>query len=241
MQGLKLIDTHCDTAFELWNKSEKISQNSCHIDLERASSYKNYAQFFAVWANKFRSNDEAFEDFLNISNSLAQQIDLHCDKISVVKTFKDLERMWASNKAAAFLAVEDARILDGKIERLDILKARGVKYMTMMWGGQTCIGSSHDVDGGLTAFGREAVHKCFEYGIIPDVSHSNEQTTEEISRIAFEHQKPCIDGTDLPQGFNGIQDLYKIANELARLGYSNELIEKIFYRNFYEFIKKNFN
>jgi membrane dipeptidase len=316
MQNFKLIDTHCDTAFELWNKGEEIDKNSCHIDLDRASGYPSYAQFFAIWANRRRSDDETFDDFLNVSDNLSKQINLHSDKISAVTTFNEMKAAWMNNKCAAFLAVEDARILGGKIERLDILKARGVKYMTMMWGGKTCIGSSHDVEGGLTDFGREVVRKCFEYGIVPDVSHSNEQTTEEISQIAFEYQKPFIashsnsyslfphtrnlrdkhlddiivrggivgislcpyhikdmsdgictvsdivahierylelgaenvlglgcdlDGTDLPQGFNGIQDLYKIADELARLGYSNELIEKIFYRNFYDFIKNNFN
>ena len=316
MQNLSLIDTHCDTAFELWHKKERINSNSCHIDLERASVYDRYAQFFAVWANRRRTDDETFEDFLNISDNLLAEISVCPDKVLFAKTFDDMNGAWKSGKSAAFLAVEDARILGGKIERLDILRDRDVKYMTMMWGGKTCIGSSHDVEGGLTEFGCEVVRKCFEYGILPDVSHSNEQTTEEIAEIAYQYNKPFIashsncyslfphtrnlrekhlqdiiklggivgislcpyhikdmadgrctvtdvvahiekylelgaenvlglgcdlDGTDLPEGFGGIQDLYKIADELSRIGYSNHLIEKIFYRNFYEFIKKNFN
>ncbi|MBR2336015.1 MAG: membrane dipeptidase [Clostridia bacterium] len=316
MQRLRLIDTHCDTAFELWHRGEEIEKNSCHIDFEKAREYTNYTQFFAIWANKRRTDDEAFDDFLKVSDNFIKQINTYCDKISSVKTFEEMNAAWNNNKTAAFLAVEDARILGGRIERLDVLKERGVKYLTMMWGGETCIGSSHDVDGGLTDFGRAVVHKCFEYGIIPDISHSNEQTTEEISQLAFEHKKPFIashsncyslfphtrnlrekhlndiiklggivgislcpyhikdmsdgictvsdvvahiekylelgaenvlglgcdlDGTDLPQGFNGVNDLYKIADELARINYSNELIEKIFYKNFYEFIKKVFN
>lgn len=316
MQRLRLIDTHCDTAFELWHRGEEIEKNSCHIDLEKAREYTNYTQFFAVWANKRRTDDEAFDDFIKVSDNFIKQINTYDNRISSVKTFEEMNAAWNNNKTAAFLAVEDARILGGRIERLDVLKERGVKYLTMMWGGKTCIGSSHDVDGGLTDFGRAVVHKCFEYGIIPDVSHSNEQTTEEISQLAFEHKKPFIashsncyslfphtrnlrekhlndiiklggivgislcpyhikdmsdgictvsdvvahiekylelgaenvlglgcdlDGTDLPQGFNGVNDLYKIADELARINYSNELIEKIFYKNFYEFIKKVFN
>lgn len=316
MQRLRLIDTHCDTAFELWHRGEEIEKNSCHIDLEKAREYTNYTQFFAVWANKRRTDDEAFDDFIKVSDNFIKQINTYDNRISSVKTFEEMNAAWNNNKTAAFLAVEDARILGGRIERLDVLKERGVKYLTMMWGGETCIGSSHDVDGGLTDFGRAVVHECFEYGIIPDVSHSNEQTTEEISQLAFEHKKPFIashsncyslfphtrnlrekhlndiiklggivgislcpyhikdmsdgictvsdvvahiekylelgaenvlglgcdlDGTDLPQGFNGVNDLYKIADELARINYSNELIEKIFYKNFYEFIKKVFN
>jgi microsomal dipeptidase-like Zn-dependent dipeptidase len=49
-----------------------------------------------------------------------------------------------------------------------------------------------------------------------------------------------LDGTDLPHGFSGVGDLYKIADGLARIGYSDALIEKIFYKNQYEFIKRNF-
>lgn len=316
MQRLRLIDTHCDTAFELWHRAEEIEKNSCHIDLEKAREYTNYTQFFAVWANKRRTDDEAFDDFIKVSDNFIKQINTYDNRISSVKTFEEMNAAWNNNKTAAFLAVEDARILGGRIERLDVLKERGVKYLTMMWGGKTCIGSSHDVDGGLTDFGQAVVHKCFEYGIIPDVSHSNEQTTEEISQLAFEHKKPFIashsncyslfphtrnlrekhlndiiklggivgislcpyhikdmsdgictvsdvvahiekylelgaenvlglgcdlDGTDLPQGFNGVNDLYKIADELARINYSNDLIEKLFYKNFYEFIKKVFN
>ena len=315
MKELRLIDTHCDTAFELYHKKESILQNSCHISLDKAAKYKNYAQFFAVWADRRRTDDETYDDFLKISDNLSREINDNSDKIKAVTTFDEMANAWKSGKNAAFLAVEDARILGGKIERLDTLKARGVKYMTIMWGDKTCIGSSHDVAGGLTDFGREVIHKCFEYGIIPDVSHSNEQTTEEISRIAFEHKKPFIashsncyslfphtrnlrdkhiddiihlggiigislcpyhikdmsdntctvkdvvahiekylelgaenvlglgcdlDGTDLPQGFSGIADIYTIAEELARLNYTGEIIDKIFYRNFYEFIKKNF-
>ena len=315
MKELRLIDTHCDTAFELYHKKESIQKNTCHISLEKAAKYKSYAQFFAIWANRRRTDDETYNDFLNISDNLSREITENNSKINAVATFDEMATAWKNGKSAAFLAVEDARILGGKIERLDIIKAHGVKYMTMMWGGKTCIGSSHDVDGGLTDFGREVVHKCFEYGIVPDVSHSNEQTTDEISRIAFEHQKPFIashsncyslfphsrnlrdkhiddiihlggiigislcpyhikdmsdgtctvkdvvahiekylefgaenvlglgcdlDGTDLPQGFSGVDDLCSIAEELARLNYSDEIIDKIFYRNFYEFIKKNF-
>lgn len=313
MKELRLIDTHCDTAFELYHKKESILQNSCHISLDKAAKYQSYAQFFAIWADRRRTDDETYADFLKISDNLSKEITANNCKINAVTTFEEMATAWGNGKSAAFLAVEDARILGGKIERLDILKARGVKYMTMMWGGKTCIGSSHDVDGGLTDFGREVVNKCFEYGIVPDVSHSNEQTTEEISAIAYEHGKPFIashsncyslfphtrnlrekhlndiinlggivgislcpyhikdmtegnctvkdvvahiekylelgakdvlglgcdlDGTDLPQGFGGIDDLYSIAEELSSLNYTDELIEKIFYRNFYEFIKK---
>lgn len=313
---LSLIDTHCDTAFELYHRKQSINSNNCHISLTGAEEYANYTQFFAVWADKRKSDDECYSDFLAISDNLGAEIEKNGDKIAFVKSFYDMENAWKSGKRAAFLAVEDARILGGRIERLEELSRRGVKYLTLMWGGQTCIGASHDVEGGLSDFGREVVKECFEYGILPDVSHSNEQVTDEVCEMALSLNKPFIashsnsfelyphtrnlrkkhldaiiklggivgislcpphlkdvrngeactaedvfahidsymslgardvlglgcdlDGTNLPDGFSGVGDLYKIADTCLSHGYSDEDVEKIFYKNYYEFIKRNF-
>ena len=316
MKNLSLIDTHCDTAFELYHRKQNIIKNDCHISLEGAEKYDRYAQFFAVWANRKRSDDECFEDFLAISDNLAREVKENADRISLAGSFSEMQEAWNQGKRAAFLAVEDARILGGKLERLDVLRERGVKYLTLLWGGKTCIGSSHDSEGGLTDFGRAVVRKCFDCGILPDISHSNEEVSDEVSAMALELGKPFIashsnsyslfphtrnlrkkhldaiiklggivgislcpyhirdmrdgkecttldvfahidsymelgaedvlglgcdlDGTDLPTGFSGVGDLYKIADICLSHGYSDELVDKIFYKNFYNFLERNF-
>lgn len=48
-----------------------------------------------------------------------------------------------------------------------------------------------------------------------------------------------LDGTDLPNGFSDISDLYKIVNELQRLNYSDELTDKLLYQNAFNFYIKN--
>ncbi len=312
---LSLIDTHCDTALDIYTKKQSLYKNDCHIDLEKSGYLASYAQFFAIWANRRKSDDECFEEFLLASDNLKSEIEKNSEVIAFVNSFSEMESAWSAGRRAAFLAVEDARILGGRIERLDILRERGVKYLTLMWGGKTCIGASHDKEGGLTEFGRDVVSKCFEYGILPDVSHSNEQVTDEVSELAlaaskpfiashsnsyslFPHTrnlrkkhldaiislggivgislcpphlrdmtdgKPCtiedvfahidsymslgaenvlglgcdLDGTDLPDGFGGLQDLYKIADICIQHGYSEDTVEKIFYKNYYEFLKRN--
>jgi len=316
MRNLSLIDTHCDTAFELYHRSQGILKNDCQISLEDAEKYDGYAQFFAVWANSKRTDDECFEDFIAIIDNLKGEIQANSDKISLSLSFEEMKSAWGQGKRAAFLAVEDARILGGRIERLDILRKRGVKYLTLLWGGKTCIGSSHDCEGGLTDFGREVVRKCFDLGILPDISHANEEVSDEVSAMALERGKPFIashsnsyslfphprnlrkkhldaiiasggivgislcpyhlrdmsdggectaldvfahidsymelgaedvlglgcdlDGTDLPSGFSGVGDLYKIADICLSHGYSEETVEKIFYKNFYTFLERNF-
>ena len=222
--------------------------------------------------------------------------------------------MWDAQKVAAFLAIEDARLLDGDLTRLDIIKRLGIKYLTLTWAGESCIGGAHDTDKGLTDFGRAVVKKCFELSVIPDVSHGSEVLADEVIALAYQHKKPIIashsnsysvyphtrnlrdghfkdikalsglvsislcpyhlgnaqqetvgvshivkhidrymelggedivglgcdlDGTDLPNGFKGISDLYLLADELAKCGYSDSLIQKIFWKNHYNFIIKN--
>ena len=42
-----------------------------------------------------------------------------------------------------------------------------------------------------------------------------------------------------PNGIDSVAHMYKVANELARLGYDDELIDKVFYKNAHEFIEKH--
>ena len=313
---LSLIDTHCDTALDLYARGLSLKENDLHISLDKAEKYEHYAQFFAIWADRRKTDDECFEEFLAASDNFKKEVEYNSDRIALVRSFDEMKEAFTQNKRAAFLAVEDARILGGEIDRLKILRDRGVKYLTLMWGGKTCIGSSHDEDGGLTDFGRTVVKKCFEYGILPDVSHSNVQVTNEVAAMAIEANKPFIashsnsyslyphtrnlskkhidaiiklggivgvslcpphlcdvrslkkctvenvfahidsymslgakdvlglgcdlDGTGLPDGFDSIRDLYKIADLCLSHGYSEETVEKIFYKNYYSFIERNF-
>lgn len=315
MNKLSLMDTHCDTAYELFYRKENIVDNSCHISLNRARRYEHFTQFFAIWANKRLNDDQAYEDYIRISDNFIAEVKKSNNQINIVLSFKEMQQAHSEGKAAAFCAVEDARILGKKIERLEELKKRGVKYLTLMWGGTSCIGGSHNVRGGLTEFGKQVVHECFRNGIIPDISHSNTETADDVINIAYMYNKPFIathsnsysvyphsrnlhdehlsalielggtvginlcpyhicdmsnnklcgvediiphieryislgaenniclgcdlDGTSLPEGFSGVDDLYKIAECMANHGYTEEIINKVFYKNLYKFIEKN--
>ncbi len=190
---LSLFDTHCDTASELYRRGLHLDRgNGCHVSLNRAEVYDTYAQYYAVWCNKRRGDEDCWTDFLNISDNLAAEIARVPDKAALVRSADELTAALSSRRHAAILAVEDARLLAGKIERLDILRERGVKYLTLLWGGDTCIGGSHDTKNGLSDFGKAVVRGCFERGILPDVSHASERSTEDILTIAAAYGKPVI-------------------------------------------------
>lgn len=309
---LSLFDTHCDTAFELYRRKENLCENSCHISLRNAQSYKDYVQLFAIWSDRRCDDQTCWENFLKISNNFDRLIQIEQNSISRIRTNTELEYAIKSSKRAAVLAVEDARLLAGDIDRLPTLYDMGVRCMTLLWGGETCIGGSHNTEIGLTDFGKLVTQKCFEIGIVPDISHASEQSVDDVIEIARHYQKPFIathsnsysayahsrnlrdrhltdlmllggivgismcpphlrdcskqnassddvirhvehylelgaqdhlcfgcdfDGTDLPSDISHVGDLYIIADKLAARGYSDELIDKIFWKNAYTFFQ----
>ena len=189
---LDYIDLHCDTALELYRKGQNLKTNDLAISLDKAACYPHYAQLFAVWGSKKRTDEEIYTDFLAVSHLFRAQVDANSDAIEQVRSGKQLRSAWDSGKNAAILAVEDARLLAGDLGRLDILSERGVRYLTLMWAGESIIGGAHDTEVGLTEFGRTVVKRCFELGIIPDISHASAKSADEVLTLAEEVGRPVI-------------------------------------------------
>ncbi len=311
---LSLFDTHCDTAYELYHRKQPLDENTCDVSLTNAAVYERYAQYYAIWSNRRLDDEACWQEFLKISDNFAAELARVSDKAMAVHSREDLQTAISTGRHAAILAVEDARLLAGKLDRLDELKSRGVKYLTLLWGGDTCIGGSHDTPNGLTDFGKAVVRGCFERGIVPDISHASEQSVDDLLPIAYEYHKPFIathsnshslwghtrnlrdrhfsvirelggvvgvslcpphlkdestgpatvetvfdhvdyylsiggedmvgfgadwDGTSLPAGMANVSALYAVAEIMAAHNYSDELIEKLFWKNMYNFAMKN--
>ena len=49
MGAIDLFDGHCDTVFQCLHGGGGFALNHCHLDLERAGTYRRYAQFFALY------------------------------------------------------------------------------------------------------------------------------------------------------------------------------------------------
>ncbi len=310
---MNLFDLHCDTALSLYRKAEHLGENSCHIDLARAARFGKYAQVMANFCPSKLDDEAAYHNYQRVADYLLREADENRDRVALCRTAQDMHNAWESDRAALFCAVEDARLLGGEIDRLNVLAARGVRFLTLAWGTSSCVCGAHNTTDGLTDFGREVVARCFELGIVPDISHGSDATMDEIIDLAREAGRPCIathsnaravrdhkrnltdtqfcairdmggivgislcpehlaakdeprdvsavvkhilhylslgghktvclgcdlDGTDLPDGFKGIESLSKIREALAVAGVDDETIARIFYRNAVRFVEKN--
>lgn len=173
---MKLFDLHCDTAFEMYKKSEGLYENKLHIALDRTEKFDSYAQIMAIWSDCGKSDEECFADFKNIN--------------SVLK--KETEKCFDGNKNSYLISVEDGKLLAGDIKRLDFLYDEGVRFLIPMWSGENCIGGAFDTSKGLSDFGKKVILRCFEIGIVPDISHSSLESASEILDMAEKADKPVI-------------------------------------------------
>ena len=172
---MNLYDMHADTPHKIFKLGTDFSDERLHISAEKIKDISDYRQFFAIWCDKEHDNETVYENFLKIRDNF----------------IKCLENDFPPNLSFNF-SVEDARLLNGKIERLDVLKNSGVKILTLTWQGDSVIGGAYDTENGLTEFGKEVVYRCFDLGIVPDVSHASRRIISELSDISAEKQLPFI-------------------------------------------------
>ncbi len=189
---LSLIDLHSDTAAELFRRKKSLRTNDLHVSLENVSVYQHYAEVFAVYTSARLSDEDGYRRFLEISDHFQSELRTNADRIGFATSSKELSALWQSGKSAAFLAVEDARLLANDPKRIHTLYERGVRFLTLTWKDETCIGGSWNTDSGLTEFGKQTVRDCFALGIVPDVSHASVKTIDDTLLLAHETGHPII-------------------------------------------------
>jgi len=290
---MRYFDLHCDTIVGCYDRPCKLYDNPMHVSLEKAAIYEQFTQLLAIYSRPALTDDQAYERCLNVIN--------YFNTLDYPKNFRPI------------LAIECGKLIGGKLERVDELYRLGIRFMTMVWGSYTCIGGAHNDGRGYTEFGKEALKRCFEVGIVPDMSHASDalfwETAEEAekcgkpficthsnSRAVREHTRNLTDdmfrevmkcggvvgislctshltdteectidhvvkhiehymslggektvamGCDLdgiskmPEGISGVGDIYKIADRLCELNYTQAQVDAIMFDNANNFVLRN--
>lgn len=189
---MRYFDLHCDTPHEIYRNNMPLDENDLHVSLNKASCLSHYAQVMAIWTPKKFDDEKGFSNFHKVMDYLNVELDRLRDRVQICRAGENMIKPWSCGKTAVFLAVEDARLLGNDISRLKVLYGRGVRFLTLCWGGSSCIGGSHDTQDGLTPFGELVVQCCFDMNIIPDLSHASDATAAQVLAMAREAGKPVI-------------------------------------------------
>ena len=171
---MKLFDGHCDTLLALAFSRQPagaLYRNKLHVDLERGVSLGGYAQFFAIFATRqFMKEGDLFAPFYD---RFQQELEACSDHMAFCRTGTEADAALAAGKAAAFLSVEGAEVLDCDPKRLEQAAEQGVRSLCLTWNRATslCGTNVEDPDRGLSAAGRDFARLGEELGLILDVSH----------------------------------------------------------------------
>ena len=181
---VRLLDGHCDTAFELWRKKESLDCNSCHIDLQKASALERYAQVFAFCSYADHPIPWKREELLTLPlRYLRQEVDRNRDRVAFASNAEEIKQLWESGRTAILLSLEGTEIIDCRPERLPSLRENGFVMTTLTWNGDNALAGWHGSDRGLTDLGRTFVRTAQETGIRIDVSHLSETAFWDLCEI----------------------------------------------------------
>ena len=186
--ALSLFDLHADTAWAMYQTKQQLENNSLAVSLEKAKKFDRYIQTMALWTTPDLENEEGYRRLGCILENLKNDPALLDGKTELLNSCPSRK----SQTPSLILSLEDARILNGRIERVAQLADWGVKSVIPMWSGETCIGGSHNTTVGLTEFGKQAAKEMLKYGIILDISHASVESSKDIFDISAANNKPVI-------------------------------------------------
>ena len=194
-----VVDTHND--FSSASIEKRVSFDTdllgkTHSDLSRMSEGGVDVQIFSIFCGPEQQHPYAFAN--REIDSVYEWARRTPNRMSIVKTPAQLKRAVKEKKLAAMMGVEGGHMIEDKIENLDKLFVRGVRYMTLTWNNSTSWATSaadETMKGdslphkGLTDFGKKIVNRMNELGMIIDLSHVGEQTFRDAIKTTT---KPVI-------------------------------------------------
>jgi membrane dipeptidase len=103
----------------------------------------------------------------------------HQDYVRVVRRFSDIEEARSQGQLALILGIESATPIENELDRLEILYGFGIRSVGVTYSEANLLGSglAEAHDAGLTAFGRRAVRRMNQLGILIDCAHAGDRTT----------------------------------------------------------------
>ncbi|MGI9596685.1 MAG: dipeptidase [Acidimicrobiales bacterium] len=115
----------------------------------------------------------------------------HQDFVTVATSVADIDAARKNGKVAWVATLEGAAPIENELDRLDMLYGFGVRSIGVTYNEANHLGSGLRElnDGGLTLFGRRAVKRMNQLGMLIDCSHCGDQTTLDVIEAS---EKPIV-------------------------------------------------
>ena len=188
------IDLHCDTLYEAWCKKQSSIMDfpTAMVDGNRLVQGGCMAQFFAIFMLQPEdcavygqvSDDEYMENLVKIFENSRKK------GLYFAKNLSEIQ----PNSLSGLLTLEDGRAVDGKMGNLERFYDMGIRLITLTWNYPNCFGFPNSFDRnemakGLTDFGKDAVVRMQELGMLVDVSHLSDGGFWDVAELC---KKPFV-------------------------------------------------
>ena len=187
------VDLHCDTLMEAWMKKKQsiLEFPEAMLDVKRLKKAGCKAQFFAIFM---------LSEGLNIPDDQyiheLRQIFLNScgGELAFAGSLADIRKTEAEGKISGILTLEDGRAVDGSMEKLEQFHAMGIRLISLTWNFENCFGypNSRDravMERGLKPFGKDAVCRMQELGMLVDVSTLSDGGFWDVAALS---EKPFV-------------------------------------------------
>ena len=147
----------------------------------------------------------AFESSVRNIGYLANEVDLHTDAFLAVRNVADIRRAKSTGRLGLIPGFQDATMLESDVSRVTLFHQLGVRVIQLTYNVRNLLGDGclEAANAGLSGFGRAAVARMNDVGILVDVSHCGRQTTldaiaSSTKPIAVTHSS-CAALNDVPR------------------------------------------
>lgn len=198
-----VFDAHVDAIGFAADLGHDLGQRtSGQFDLPRAVEGGLGAWVVVCWPDPAHHLARSFaraSEMIDAAEALAAR---HPAQFRLVRNGAELERARADGVVAGIVGIEGGHALEGSLEHLEALFARGLRVLTLVWNNhldwiRSCqAGAGPEVPAGLSAFGRAVVRRMNELGIVVDLSHAGERSfydaLEASSRPVIASHSGCM-------------------------------------------------
>ena len=185
-----IVDGHVDLPYRLRNKMEDVSvqTENGHFDYVRAKKGGLDAPFMSIYIPARHENNGALNLALELIESVEKLCADHPDKFAAAKTPGEIEINFSKNLISLPMGLENGSPVEGKLENLDLLFDKGIRYITLTHSKDNHIcDSSYDqkyTNGGLSQFGYKVIEHMNRLGIMVDVSHVTDSAFYQAVKVS---------------------------------------------------------
>ena len=184
-------------------KSNLVWDNHACMPLRPAdrSFLPQLERFRAVGADVVSLNigygEDSLESHFRMVASFRQWIAENADRYCVVSTTSGIDQAVGSGKLAVTFDIEGMAILNqGDHGLIEAFYDLGVRWMLIAYNRNNVVGGGcHDVDAGLTTFGRDVLAEMKRVGMVVCCSHTGHRTAHDViaaadNPVIFSHSNP---------------------------------------------------